>query len=166
MKVSSCQWKTGLHRTEPGDHRIASAGLHRPYGVPAELDRTADDVGPAPGPGDELGAKADAEHRPVARPEIAEQRKQAREPGAFLIGERVLLAPQHHHGIVFAGIVGKRRAEMRLAEVDLGPRLPKRHTDEAGRRRLVVLDDEYAHETSCGRIRGWPRHSPTPPWRR
>ena len=109
VKVSRCQWNTGLPSPIAAMTGSCAARRRRAHRVPAELDRPAEDVAGAVAAGDDLGAEADAEDGLVGVAERARQRGERREIRVVVVVDGALLAAEDDDAVV-AGVAGGQRS--------------------------------------------------------
>jgi hypothetical protein len=113
--------------------------------VPAELDRTAEDVLGAVAARHELRAEADAEHRLVGLAESARERRLARQIGVVGIVERALRAAEKNERIEAVRRIRHALALVGTHRAPLGAGRVERLAHQPERRLRIVLDHQDAH---------------------
>jgi hypothetical protein len=130
------------------EHRVGRAVGGARHGLPAEFACPVEQIVAAIGAGEQLAAKADAEHRTVAVAEVAHQGDEFREIGTARVVQSVLPAAQHDDGVVARGIRRQRVAQVGATKIDHGIRLGERPGELPKPLFGKILHHENPHEST------------------
>ena len=140
----------GSRRAERGEQPVGLRSAVRGDVDEAQLRRIHGKDPAAEGPGDELGAEADAEHRLGPAVKIPDQRQRLRQIGIGRLLEGVHRATEHQQRVVAAAIAGQviggqAVAALPVADIEPRPALFESIAEGRGAAEMLMLHHEDVH---------------------